>query len=146
MKKKHSKNKSGFSLIEVMVAALLLAVLAIGGAAVLSHAGSNIQVIGNKQIALERARTKLEWLHNFDYQVLRATAVAGAPSVVSTNETHNGVTFTIITTNRLVSTGGILDVFSGGTSDNEYIELSARATYRNAAEAVLLHAIKTIEP
>ena len=34
------KNKSGFSLIEIMLTALILAFLAIGGAAVLYHTGA----------------------------------------------------------------------------------------------------------
>lgn len=55
-----TKNKSGFSLIEIMVAAILLAVLALGGAQVLYHTGANIQIQGNKRIALELANARLE--------------------------------------------------------------------------------------
>ena len=149
MKQKHAKKKAGFSLIEVMVAALILVILVIGGAAILSQAGGDIQVIGNKQIALERARTKLERLRDQDYEVLRTAAVAGNPDVVITTETHNGVTFVITTTNQLVATGGIIDLLHGSSDvdeyDNEYIDLSVRATYRSADEDVLLHAIKTLE-
>ena len=55
-----TKYKSGFSLIEIMVAALLLAVIAVGGAAVLSHTGVSIQIQGNKRVALELANARLE--------------------------------------------------------------------------------------
>jgi prepilin-type N-terminal cleavage/methylation domain-containing protein len=55
-----TKHKAGFSLIEIMVAALLLAVLAVGGAAVLSHTGASIKIQGNKRIALELANARLE--------------------------------------------------------------------------------------
>lgn len=55
-----TKHKSGFSLIEIMVAALVLAVLAVGGAAVLAHTGASIQIQGNKRVALALANARLE--------------------------------------------------------------------------------------
>lgn len=133
------KNKSGFSLVEVMVAALILVVLVIGGAALLAHAGSNVQVVGNKRVALERARTRMEQLRATDYMVLRERAVAaGNREITTTSETYNGVLLSISSTNQLVSSGGVLG--------NEYLALSVRASYRGANESVLLHARKTISP
>ena len=52
---------------------------------------------------------------------------------------------TITTTNRYVAAGGILKAYTdvhGGNLDNEYLELSVLATYRNNDETVILHAIK----
>ena len=145
----HVNHKSGFSLIEVMVAALILVVLVIGGGALMYHAGGNIKVMGNKHLAMERAMSKLESYRSRDYFDLRAAAVADSPEVNVTNELHNGITMTITTTNQLISTGGILKEYAdvhGGSVDNEYIQLSVLATYRNSDETVLLHAVKTNDP
>ena len=49
------KRKSGFSLVEIMVAALLLAVLALGGAAVLYHTGAILQVQEMRRKAIDQA-------------------------------------------------------------------------------------------
>ncbi len=135
-----TKNKSGFSLIEIMVAALLLAVLAVGGAAVLYQTGGDIQVQGNKRIAMEHARSKLEVLAEVDYLELQARAIAADPEIIIFNETHNGVSFSGTITNRFISTGGILYDVSSGTLDNEYLELSVRVQSRG--EAVVLNVIK----
>ncbi len=136
------KNKSGFSLLEIMVAALILIVVVLGSATLLYQTGSDIRVLGNKHLAMERARSKIEWLRSFPYQTLRASAVAGSPAIGVTNETHNGITITITSTNRLITTGGILS--QTGLSDNEYIKLSVLAQYRGVDETVLLHAVKTV--
>ena len=133
-----NKNKSGFSLIEIMVAMLLLAVLVTGGSKVLSTTGGDIQVYGNKRVALELARTELEGLMAVDYFTLRDAAVVGNPQTGSRSETWNGVAAAINWTNRLVSSGGILD--------NEYIALDVAVSYRGTDQTVLLHAMKTTTP
>jgi prepilin-type N-terminal cleavage/methylation domain-containing protein len=52
--------KSGFTLIEVLLSALIIAVLVIGGSAALYHTGSSVILQGNKRIALEVANQRLE--------------------------------------------------------------------------------------
>ena len=66
-----AKYKSGFSLIEVMVAALLLAVLALGGAAVLYHTGAVIQVQETKRKAIDQSVERLEVVKRSPYGVLQ---------------------------------------------------------------------------
>ena len=132
------KNKSGFSLVEIMVALLLFLVLVIGGAMVLFSTEADIQVYGNKRVALELARTELEGLLATDYAILRARAIAGNPETSSSSETWNDVLLGIDWTNRLVSAGGILN--------NEYIELDIRVSFQGTDETVLLKASKTITP
>lgn len=82
------KNKSGFSLIEIMVAVLLLTVLALGGAAILYQTGGSIQVQGNKRIAIEMVNELLEVAQNADY-------ISFAD--YETTRTYNGVTYTLYT-------------------------------------------------
>ena len=140
------KSKSGFSLLETMISVLIIVVLAIGSAKLMYHTGADIRVMGNKHLAMERARTKMEWLRSQEYWTLRDEAVSGNPSVAVTNEVYNGITITISTTNRYVGSGGILKAYSdanGGTQDSEYLELSVSATYRHSDETVLLQSVKT---
>jgi prepilin-type N-terminal cleavage/methylation domain-containing protein len=133
-----NKNKSGFSLIEIMVAMLLLGVLVVGGSKVMSATGGDIRVYGNKRVALELARTELEGLMAADYFTLRDAAVAEDPQTGSRSETWNGLAVGINWTNTLVSTGGILD--------NEYIALDVAVSYIGTDQTVLLHAMKTVSP
>ena len=60
MTRKTQKAKSGFTLVEVLISALIIAILVIGGSAALYHTGSSILVTGNKRIALEIANQRLE--------------------------------------------------------------------------------------
>jgi prepilin-type N-terminal cleavage/methylation domain-containing protein len=133
-----NKNKSGFSLIEIMVSMLLLGVLVLGGSKVLSATGGDIQTYGNKRVALELARTELEGLMSADYFTLRDAAVADNPQTDSRSETWNGITAAISWTNQLVSSGGILG--------NEYISLDVVVSYRGTDQTVHLHAMKTVSP
>ena len=132
------KNKSGFSLIEVMVAMLVLLVLMVGGAMVLYTTSADIQIYGNKRVAMERARTQLEVLQAKDYKTLSAEAKAGNPQTGSRSETWKGIPIAINWTNQWVSTGGILT--------NEYIQLYVSASFSGTDERVLLQAHKANTP
>jgi len=138
------KNKSGFSLVEILVATLLLLVLLLAGAMVLYTTGADVQIYGNKRVALELARSQMEGLLSTDYDSLRARAVAaGNPETGSRTVTTNDVTLGINWTNRLVSSGGILRQVYGGSQDNEYIELDVSAAFPGDNNSVLLQAVKT---
>lgn len=60
MKTNRQNSKAGFSLVEVLLAALIIAIMVIGGAATMYHTGSNIKIQGNRRIALELANQRLE--------------------------------------------------------------------------------------
>ena len=61
IKNKHSRS-AGFSLVEVMLAALILVVLALGGGAILRQSGSTVAIQKNKRVAIEIANRQLERL------------------------------------------------------------------------------------
>ncbi|MBW2514685.1 MAG: prepilin-type N-terminal cleavage/methylation domain-containing protein [Deltaproteobacteria bacterium] len=60
MKIKSKKLRAGFSLLEVLLAALIIAILVIGGSAVLHQTGSSVVVAGKKRIALAIANQRME--------------------------------------------------------------------------------------
>ncbi|QBG46124.1 type II secretion system protein [Verrucomicrobia bacterium S94] len=65
-----TRKRCGFSLIEIMVAVVILAVLAIGGAALVQRAGITVAEQKNKRVALEAANRRLEQLRAQPYDVL----------------------------------------------------------------------------
>ncbi|MDZ8119285.1 type IV pilus modification PilV family protein [Pontiella agarivorans] len=65
-----SRTRRGFSLIEIMVAVLILGVLAIGGAALMQRTGITVTEQKHKRIALETANRRLEQLRAQPYEFL----------------------------------------------------------------------------
>ncbi len=64
-KGKDSRRKSaGFTLVEVMFAALILVVLALGSAAILQQSGTTVAVQKNKRVAVEAASRQFEGLRS----------------------------------------------------------------------------------
>jgi len=78
-----TKNKSGFSLIEIMVAVIILLVLALGGAAVMYQTGGGVQRQQNKREAIVAANRVLETLWNTTYANIGSSPAT--PSTVSVN-------------------------------------------------------------
>lgn len=66
-----TKNKAGFSLIEIMVSALLLSVLALGGASALYHTGAVIQNQEQKRMAVDQAMERLELVKRTRYSIMK---------------------------------------------------------------------------
>jgi len=60
MSRKKHKSREGVTLIETMVAMLVLVVLVIGGSATLSHSGSMVVTRENQRAALAAATTVME--------------------------------------------------------------------------------------
>lgn len=112
-----NKNKSGFSLIEVMVAVLLLMVMAIGSAAVMYQTGGGVQRQQNKREAIVAANTVLESYWNTTYSDLKAAAVN---SPISDSVLVNGLTMPSSVT---ISSGQ-----DGGTGES-YVEIKVSITY-----------------
>lgn len=132
--------KAGFSLIEVMLTALLLAILAIGGAAVLYHTGAGIQIHGNKRIAMEYA---ISWMERFkaeEYTVSRSQAPNGP---VVTTEDANGISLAI--TSDLTLHGANPSDPDVGILTNEYVEVDVTIQYGlSADETINMNATKVL--
>lgn len=127
-----TKHKSGFSLIEVMITALILAILAIGGAASLYHTGASIQIQGNKRIAMEYGISILEALKSEAYFVSRSQT-PDAPAV--TVETVNGVPLTL--TSDLILHGEDPTDPDVGILTNEYVEVDIKVQYGQSADETI---------
>ena len=84
-----TKHKSGFSLVEIMVAILVLVVLALGGGAVMYQTGGDIQQQQNKREAIVAANLVLENLWNTTYADL------GSSPSTPISVTVNGITMTV---------------------------------------------------
>ena len=120
-----TKNKSGFSLVEIMVAALLLAVLAIGGAAVMYQTGGNIQIQGNKRIALELANEVLERYQSIEYSDI--------PSSDTDTISVDGIA-------HLVAINSTIEHFPSPSPSvaDEYKQIEVRVSYRSGLDNVVV--------
>lgn len=63
-KKRNRAQRSGFSLLEVMIALLLLSVMTIGGAAMMMHSGETLAYQENKRAAIEAANRRMELIRS----------------------------------------------------------------------------------
>jgi prepilin-type N-terminal cleavage/methylation domain-containing protein len=63
--------KCGFTLVEVMIAIVILMVVALGNAAFLYHSQVGISTQGNKRVALEAASSRLEEIRASDYNDIK---------------------------------------------------------------------------
>lgn len=84
-------NKSGFSMVEVMVAVLLLLVLLQGGAAVMYQTGGGIQRQQNKREAIVAAEAVMERFWNRSYSDLQSIA----DSIITETVIVNGLTMNV---------------------------------------------------
>lgn len=71
MKKVMKEAKAGFSLVEIMLAALILALLALGGSAVLYHTEAGIQDQEIKRMAVDQAMERMELLKRTRYTIMQ---------------------------------------------------------------------------
>ena len=120
-----TQNKSGFSLVEVVVTILLLVVIALGGSAVMSQAGGGIQRQQNKREALVAANTVMERIWNQSYSDLESRS----DSTLNETVTVNGITM-----NVTVDVG----VESTDPDGRSYIELSVDVDHLSASDDILI--------
>ncbi|MDF7808434.1 prepilin-type N-terminal cleavage/methylation domain-containing protein [Pontiellaceae bacterium B12219] len=85
--------RSGFSLIETMVALLLLSIIAVGGAALMQRTGMTVAQQNNKRAALAAAERRLEQLRAQPYSNIN-DGEAGTLRYAS--ERYNDGTFRVV--------------------------------------------------
>ena len=115
--------KSGSTLIEVMVSILILAIIAIAGAAYLLHANTTVAIQRNRMSALATASRYLEEMRgtawativsrtpNSGTNYVRRTGLcswsAGSASVITDNVTNNTVIMPVTTALCYVDADGV---------------------------------------
>lgn len=104
--------KSGFSLIEIMVATLVLAFLAVGGAAVLYHTGASIQNQEQKRMAVDQAMERLELMKRAKYSIMQP-------------DNFNTPMYFVDDQDDLVVSGELLDVQTYENAANRFAMLTA---------------------
>lgn len=109
------KSKSAFTLLETMVAVIVLVALVIGGSAVLSQTGRAIAIQGHKRTAVEIASGILE------IERSKAYAAIVAPSSDSFVRTVGGKDYPV----------SVVWTEEGDNAGNDAKSVSIRVTYQN---------------
>ena len=123
--------REGFTLVEILVSVLVLAVLAIGGAAIILRSRADIVEQQYKRAAIEVANARMEELmRNWDYTNLAARV--GSPIVQTVG--LNGITnFTMTTT-----------VADGGAGADNCLRVTVGVVYRQGTgHAVTLETLRS---
>jgi prepilin-type N-terminal cleavage/methylation domain-containing protein len=141
--KRPKRGKAGFSLIEIMVATLVLAVLAVGGAAALYHTGAMIQNQEQKRMAVDQAMERLELLKRAKYSLLKPADfnstkyfvddqndIIQAGELLDTMTVESGKQFAMLTAIERLPPPNALS--------SEYLRLNVTVTYDNAGQEVKL--------
>jgi prepilin-type N-terminal cleavage/methylation domain-containing protein len=136
-------SKSGFSLIEILVATLVLAVLAVGGASALYHTGAMIQNQEQKRKAVDQAMARLELLKRTKYSIMQPA-------------NFNVTKYFVDDGNELIQSSELLDTMSVDSSkqfgmvtaierfpapditSSEFLRINVTVVYDNAGQEVKL--------
>jgi Tfp pilus assembly protein PilV len=133
---------SGFALIEVLVSAMLVAVIAVG-----VMAGLDTASLTSGQ---ERARSQAAAVAQGDQERLRAlsstalNAMVGTPQ--TTNKTLDGQAYTITSTVTRVSEAGAGSTCAGATSSVSYLQIKSAVTWAGRPSGIQPHRANSITP
>lgn len=136
--------RHGLTLVEVMLATLVLALLAIGGAAFLQHSTSQVVVQRNRRAAAELANGRLEDLRasgyvnfkptslNYSVWYLQKVSNSWARTSADPNEavTINGASYPIRTTVQYQDA-------DGGAASYDYVQLTVAVQFRSSSSEVV---------
>ena len=130
--KREGNRTYGFTLVETMIAMLILAVLALGGGAILYQAGKTVAIQNNKRVAVEAACQRLEQLcekayNNIKPPVFNSQYYVDDDFLLSTDNPDaevsiNGIMLPIVTTVERIGSSN----FNG----YEYVRAIVRMQYR----------------
>ena len=146
---RRNKDKAGFSLIEILVATLVLAVLAVGGAAALYHTGAMIQNQEQKRMAVDQAMERLELLKRAKYSLLQPTDfnstkyfvddqndIIQAGELLDTMTVESGKQFAMLTAIERFETN--YPASSEYWIQSEHLQITVSVTYDSAGQEVKL--------
>ncbi|HMP75849.1 MAG TPA: hypothetical protein PKE12_06085 [Kiritimatiellia bacterium] len=142
--KKAIPAKAGTTLVEVVVAILLLSILALAGAASLSWSRSTVAIQKSRRMAVEIASSRLEEiraapytavrpaLNNYTTYFLSRTTGVWVVTAADPGETVevNGRPRAMRTTVRYIDT-------DGGSSSYDALQVSVRVAYHGSANSVV---------
>jgi prepilin-type N-terminal cleavage/methylation domain-containing protein len=138
------RGRSGVTIVEVMIAMIVLAIMAIGGAAFLFHSRATISAQGRKRQALEISNARLERIRatpvnvitnalradNFTLHYLSEDGAGGwNVGVVPNTETVtvDGHAYSLETT-------AVYRDLDGGPASYDYLEIAAKTTHGRAPQ------------
>lgn len=137
----------GNSMVEILVACVLLAVLAVAGMTALYEAGGALEIHKNHRIALGIANSRLEELRSMPYTLLtglipknyntNAIAKVGGQFALAYGETVpiGGKPMPISTSLQYVD-------IDAGTNTYDYLRMTVSVQYRTANEQVTLQTLR----
>lgn len=135
--------KQGGTLIEILLACLILTILAIAGATAIYQTGSGLSAQKSRRIALGIANSRLEEVRSTPFSVLTALIAqnyntnyiqkSGNAFVLGSTETVsiNGKVMPIKTTIQYVDA-------DGGSTTYDYLRVTTWVQYRSATDVVTL--------
>lgn len=135
----NTKGKKGFSLVEVMIAVLLLTIMALGGAAFMQRAGSTVTIQKSKRAAIIAASRRLEQLRTEPFDNINDSPVGalwyidGANNVVTDKPAE-----TVSINGRQRPFYVEIQRFSESSPTREYVRATVYVQYREGGNWVSL--------
>lgn len=139
-------DKKGFTLVEIMVAVLVIVALITGGAAVLTQTNISINIQKNKRRAIDQAIARLELLKRSDYILLRPPTPTpdvyyyrddGDDQLEEAEVSGNGA----LETSKDYKMRTSVERFSATADAAEFLLVTAAVTYNAAGEQVVLQSM-----
>ena len=91
MRKRNKKNQRGFTLVEVMVSALILATVIVGIMQLFIYTSILAELAGDKITALNEAQSKMDQIRNTSFSSITTTYPSGTTFALPSQLTGNGV-------------------------------------------------------
>lgn len=127
----NTKRASGFSLIEVMVAVVVLSVLVVGSAAIIYQAGGTIAIQNNRRAAISVASGRLEQLDGMLYEDIRSNSGGSYYITLSGDKVSSAPDEMVLINGRnrpvVVEAQTVFLTFP----DREFVRVEARVQYRS---------------
>lgn len=126
----HQTRCAGTTLVEVILAIAVLAVLAIGGMSAISYSQSGINVQRTKRAAIDAANHRLE-------EMMRGVPYATVAGMVGSSATNT------ITLNGVGGYARVTTVTPGGVTGENLLKITVRVQYRRNGDSVQLETYRS---